>query len=765
MPQGDRGERPAGTTEAARERDRIALEGMTEAWQETSDALHDTERRYRELVEYSLGLICTHDLNGNILSINPAAANSLGYQPKDGIGRNLREFLSDDTRHLFDDYLARIQAQGRDEGLMRVIARTGTPRVWMYRNVLSHGPDRTPYVLGHAIDITERVDAERTLRENERALRSAHGELEARVKERTVALELANERLRVEIGEREEAERSRERALIEQRDTLACLSAFSDRLAPLVTFEQLLDVARHLTVPFLADWTMVHVVNDDGTVRCVPGTHVEPARRSTLASLAAAASGDVSVDSHLGGVIASGQLAIVSSSSDELAIRLIGPGGPVASFTRLGAGTAAMVPLIVEGRVKAVLSFVSEAEGRFKASAALVVEDVARRIRLALDRIQLYREAQEANRLKDEFLSTLSHELRTPLNAIFGWARILGGRDLDQGTAHAVKVIERNAEAQIRLIEEILDVSRIITGKMTLAMDTVDLRSIVHATIDTVRPAIQAKRIRFEESVGAEALLVCADAHRLQQVFWNLLSNALKFTPTDGVIRVALRRTNGSVEFEITDSGVGIHREVLPFVFDRFRQADSSTTRTHGGLGLGLAIVKHIVELHGGSVRAVSPGEGSGATFIIDLPIADQHPAPAPDGSRGRETPDRPVSSMLRGRVVLVVEDHEDAREIIAGVLEAAGAQVLTASSTSEAVERVAHVKPDVLVADVGLPDEDGYALLNRLRALYPDVPAVALTAYARTTDRDRALAAGFQQHVIKPVDPHELVRILVSMM
>jgi len=763
MPEHDRGERQAGMNAPADERARRALEGMTAAWQETSDALHDSERRYRELVEYSLGLICTHDLAGNILSINPAAANSLGYQPDDGIGRNLREFLSSDTRHLFDDYLRRIQEHGHDAGLMRVVNRTGAARVWMYRNVLSHGADRTPYVLGHAIDITERVDAERTLRDNDRALRVAHAELEARVKERTIALEHANERLRVEIAEREEAERSRARALIEQRDTLAFLSTFSDRLAPLVTFEELLDVVRRLTVPFLADCTTVHVVNDDGSVRCMAESPVETAHESTRAAAAATASTDVAADSDLGGVIASGRLAIISSSSADVATGRIGPGG-AASFTHR-AGTVAMLPLVVDGRVKAVLSLLSHAEGGFTPAGALVVEDVARRIRLALDRIQLYREAQEANRLKDEFLSTLSHELRTPLNAIFGWARILRTRDLDTSTAHAVKVIERNAEAQIRLIEEVLDVSRIITGKMTLAMDHVDVRSIVRATIDTVRPAMQAKRIRFEENMDADVLPVLGDAHRLQQVFWNLLSNALKFTGNDGMITLSLRRANGSVDIEITDTGVGIRRDVLPFVFDRFRQADSSTTRTHGGLGLGLAIVRHIVELHGGSVRAASPGEGSGATFIINLPIADRHPAPARERVPAGETLEPALSSLLRGRVVLVVEDHDDAREMIAGVLAGAGARVLTASTTREAVERAAHVRPDVLVADVGLPGEDGYALLNHLRVLYPDLPAVALTAYARATDRDRALAAGFQRHVIKPMDPHELVRILVSLL
>jgi PAS domain S-box-containing protein len=765
MAEHDRGDRPPGAPAPIGERTPSSLEETTAAWQETSDALLDAQRRYRELVESSLGLICTHDLNGDILSINPAAASSLGYRPEEGIGRNLREFLSEDTRHLFDDYLRRLQQHGRDAGLMRVTARTGASRVWMYRNVLSQGPDRNPYVLGHAIDITERVDAERTLRENEGALRSAHAELEARVAERTIELEQVNERLRREIADREEAERSRARALIEQRDTLAFLSTFSDHLAPVVTFNELLDVVRGAVVPFLADWTMVHLVNEEGTIQSVPGARGETAPPLVHATVAAMMSGTPAAQSGLGRAIATKRLAIVSSRSGDLATRLVGPAAAAEALKELESGTAALLPLVVDDRVAAIVTLVSGAPDRYAPSEALVVEDIARRVRLAVDRIQLYREAQEANRLKDEFLGTLSHELRTPLNAIFGWARILRTRDLDSRTAHAVKVIERNAEAQIRLIEEVLDVSRIITGKMSLAMDSVDLAAVVHATIDTVRPAIQAKRIRFEEQIDEEVPPVFGDAHRLQQVFWNLLSNALKFTGNDGAITVRLRRVDESVEFEIADTGVGIRRDVLTFIFDRFRQADSSTTRTHGGLGLGLAIVRHIVELHGGSVRAASAGEGTGATFTINLPVAGPHLAPALTLSSSSATHDPKLASLLADRVILVVEDHDDAREMIAGVLEAAGARVLAAATTMEAIERVVHVKPDVLIADLGLPGEDGYQLLNRLRARHPDVPAIALTAYARSTDRDRALAAGFQHHVVKPMDPHALVRIVVSLL
>jgi PAS domain S-box-containing protein len=743
--------------------DRSVIDGLTAAWNRTTDALQDTERRYRELVEYSLGLICTHDLDGTILSINPAAAHSLGYQPKDGIGHDLRDFLSPDTRDLFDDYLDRIARNGQDAGLMRVVARSGETRVWMYRNVLSRDRHGAAHVIGHAIDITERVAVEQTLRESEQELRRAQAELEARVKERTAALERANERLQREIAERERAEESRERSLVEQRDTLAFLTSFSERLAPIVRFDELVEVIGSATVPFPADWSLVYVVNDDGSICAMPGSHADPSQSAVLSSLATSAAAAVAPGCLLAEVIAADHVAVETSASRNLAARIAGRRA-AATVRRLGVGGVAMLPLSIAGRVRAVLMLVSRDPARFAGAGALLVENVARRLRLALDRIQLYREIHDANRLKDEFLSTLSHELRTPLNAIFGWARILHTRELDDSTAHAVDVIERNADAQLRLIEDVLDVSRIIAGKMTLQLTGLDLAGVVRATIDTVRPAMQPKGIHFTAALEDGLPPVMADAHRIQQAFSNVLSNAVKFTGAGGTIALRLHNAGQAVEFEVADSGVGIHRDVLPFVFDRFRQADSSLTRSHGGLGLGLAIVRHIVGLHGGTVTAASPGQGRGATFTIRLPAGDRRldePLSASAAVRARYFD---VAPLLRGRTVLVVEDHDDARELIVRVLESAGADVISAATAAGAVEVVAAARPDVLVADIGLPDEDGYALLRRIRSEHgPELPAIALTAYARAADRERALAAGFQQHVVKPVDPQRLVEIVAA--
>ncbi|MGE3511059.1 MAG: ATP-binding protein, partial [Vicinamibacterales bacterium] len=383
--------------------------------------------------------------------------------------------------------------------------------------------------------------------------------------------------------------------------------------------------------------------------------------------------------------------------------------------------------------------------------------------------VRLYREAQDANRLKDEFLATLSHELRTPLNAILGWARILRSRPLDEKADRAVQVIERNAEAQARLIEDVLDVSRIITGKLTLEVEPVHLPAVVMAALDSIRPGAHAKGIRLLEALEPSAM-VSGDRHRLQQVIWNLLSNAVKFTNSGGTVTVSLRDVGDTVEIAVSDTGVGIRREVLPFVFDRFRQADPSTTRSQGGLGLGLAIVRHLVELHGGSVRVRSV-VGQGTTFVVDLParsLANGEP-PAGQMVLGEGLLLGAPGQPLEGVRALVVDDHQDARELATAVLQPAGATVATAASVPEAMQTVASQPFDVLVADIGLPGEDGYDLIRQVRRRERDragesrarLVAVALTGYARAEDRQRALDAGFDRHVVKPAEPAALVMLL----
>jgi PAS domain S-box-containing protein len=382
-------------------------------------------------------------------------------------------------------------------------------------------------------------------------------------------------------------------------------------------------------------------------------------------------------------------------------------------------------------------------------------------------------EAEQANRLKDEFLATVSHELRTPLTAILGWAHLLRGGQLEgEGAAKALETIERSARSQAQLIDDLLDVSRIVTGKLRLDVVPVGPQSFIDPAIETVRPAAEAKGVRLQKLIDTGVETVMGDPARLQQVVWNLLTNAVKFTPRGGRVQVSLERVNSQVEIAVTDTGAGIEPEFLPHVFERFRQADQRTTRQHGGLGLGLAIVRHLVELHGGSVRADSGGEGTGSTFTVRLPVAPihrregagtrVHPA-ARDMLPAHECPER-----LDGLRVLVVDDEEDARELLAAGLGQCGADVTTVSSAQEALGALARGQFSVLVSDIGMPGEDGYELIRRVRALPAEgggrTPAVAVTAYARTEDRLRAMRAGFEMHVSKPVELTELIVVVANL-
>jgi len=389
-------------------------------------------------------------------------------------------------------------------------------------------------------------------------------------------------------------------------------------------------------------------------------------------------------------------------------------------------------------------------------------------------------ESERQSRMKDEFLATLSHELRTPLNAILGWSQIL--RAGGGGAAHdaddvrqGLEVIERNARAQTKIIEDLLDMSRIIAGKVRLDVQRVPLAPAIEAAVETVRPAAVAKGVRLQVVLDPHAGPVSADPARLQQVFWNLLSNSVKHTGRGGRVQVLLERVNSHLEVSVIDDGEGVSPEFLPHVFDRFRQADSSAARRHGGLGLGLSIVKQLVELHGGTVRAKSPGVGKGATFTVTLPLTPVHADREPDVERrhpqaasGEYHADDDACVKLSGVRVLVVDDEPDARALVKRLLENCEAVVTTAASASEALEALRRAKPDVVISDIGMPGEDGYALIRMIRALPPDeggdVPAVALTAYARSEDRTRALLSGFQSHVAKPVEPTELVATVASL-
>jgi PAS domain S-box-containing protein len=406
-----------------------------------------------------------------------------------------------------------------------------------------------------------------------------------------------------------------------------------------------------------------------------------------------------------------------------------------------------------------------------------ITQNITGRKRAERERERLLSEAQEANRLKDEFLATLSHELRTPLTSILGWSRLLQMSNFDEAArTRALGTIERNAQAQSQLIDDLLDTSRIITGKLRLDVRPVDLASVVTAAAETARPAAEAKEISLQTIFEAQPSPISGDPDRLQQVVWNLLSNAIKFTPKGGRVEVSLKRVKSHVEITVADTGRGIAAEFLPHVFDRFRQADQTTTRTHGGLGLGLAIVRQLVELHGGSVHVESEGEGRGTSFTVSLPLLplrrQEEEEPAYDAARIHPAIQNSVEldcpPELAGLRVLVVDDEPDTREVLAAVLNSCGAQVIQAATAAEAFEQIEHARADVLVTDIGMPEEDGYSLLARIRELPRErgggIPAAALTAYARVEDGVRALSAGFQTHVTKPVEPAELITVVANL-
>ena len=537
-------------TFAGRPAEFVLIHDVTER-RKAEIALRSSEDRYRDLVDNSHELICTHDLEGKVLSVNPWAARVLGYPREKLIGMNIRDGLVPEYRAQFDQYLNTMKTNGSARGVMKVRTATGETRLWEYYNTLRTDGVEAPIVRGMAHDVTER---------------------------------------------REALKREKEARL----------------------------------------------------------------------------------------------------------------------------------------------------------------------------------EAEAANRVKDEFLSTLSHELRTPLTAIVGWSDLLLHDEVaPHKQREAIATIVRNANSQGQLINDLLEVSRIITGKLRLEFASCELEPVIQTAVEAVRPTAEAKGVKLQLLLEPDTGPVSGDRERLQQIVWNLLSNGVKFTRQGGLVQVKLQRADGQVEVVVSDSGVGIDREFLPHVFERFRQADGSTTRTYGGLGLGLAIVRHLVELHGGSVAADSAGSNKGATFTVRFPamiefVGQQFELTELVENQTVSAESRVREQSLSGLRVLMVDDEFDARALVTVMLEASGAQVLAVASAAEALDSIESWKPDLLIADIGMPVEDGYSLIRKVRALPNErggqTPAVALTAYARSDDRQRALAEGYQVHVAKPVDRVELATVISTL-
>ena len=554
-------------------------------------------------------------------------------------------------------------------------------------------------------------------------------------------------------------QQSRERAELANRQA-AFLFEASAALASSLDYEATLRTVAELAVPHIADWCAVDIVDEQGRVQRLAVAHVDPARVEMARMLQDRYPDDPNAPGGIRHVIRTATPVMYPTITDAMLMASARDPEHLRAMRELKIRSVIMVPLVAHGRTFGALTFVNAESGRQYTDADFrFAQDVAYRSALAVENARAYRQVNAANRAKDEFLATLSHELRTPLNAVLGWARMLRGGTISPGKIpRALEVIERNAVAQLDLVEDLLDLSRIITGKFRLNVAPVDLAAAIDAAVEAVQPAATAKGIAIDIVAEEGSGIVVGDEARLQQVVWNLLANAIKFTPGAGRVTVSRRRRGADVDVEVADTGEGIDPAVLPFVFDRFRQGDSGTTRAHMGLGLGLAIVRHIVELHGGRVSVSSDGAGKGSTFRMSLPVVPfEQPAVADPDRPKSASSTRTAAVNLAGVRVVIVDDDHDARELVTEVLRSRGAEVSAVASADECLAALDRQVPDILLSDIAMPGHDGVELMRRVRERPASsggrVPAIALTAYAREEDRDRSIAAGFQVHLSKPVD------------
>jgi signal transduction histidine kinase/CheY-like chemotaxis protein len=550
---------------------------------------------------------------------------------------------------------------------------------------------------------------------------------------------------------------------------LAFLVDAGEVLSSSLDYETTLMTLARLTVPYLVDWCVIDVVQDDDSFSRLAVVHRDPAKDNAARQLRRRYAPVPGGAHGLPRVLRTGRSefrpVIVESAldvRDDEHRRLL---------LELGLTSYMCVPLVARGRTLGAISFVYGTAGRRYSRDDLgLAEAVARRAAIAVDNARLFRDAEAASRAKDEFLATVSHELRTPLHAMLGWTRMLRTGTLDEAMkARALDTLERNTRLQAQLIEDLLDVSRIVTGRLRIDVGPVALAPVIDAALEAVRPAADAKGVRLEARADPAVGRVAGDADRLQQVVWNLLSNAIKFTVRGGRVQIRLEVMEGQARIQVADTGRGINAELLRHMFERFRQAEGPAARALGGLGLGLAIVRHIVELHGGTVRAESAGEGHGATFTVELPLLATRTRLVAEATRtATAQPGFAAPETLRGLRVMIVEDDDDARDLLTAILERCGALVTAVVSASEALESFGRVRPQAVVSDLALPGDDGYTLIRKIRALPPEaggrVPAVALIAHARAEDRQLALRAGFQQHIAKPIVATEFLNLVASL-
>jgi len=684
----------------------------------------DTTALLRAIVESSDTAIISTDLDGIVTSWNRAAEVMLGYAAAEIIGRSVRLVIPADRQ--------------REEDHALEVIRRNEP-VPAYETVrLSK--------TGQLVPISLRGFP----------LRDENGVVVAAAK----------------IGRDISDLRRAEAAAEYDRQQDAFLAQVTATLTQSFDYTRTLATIAEIAVPRIADWCAVDVVEDDQVAR-VAHAHVDPSQIETMELVHRQA--DPTAPTSPCTVIRTRQSSLIPEITDERIVAAAGADQSRLELLRsIGFSSYLCVPMIARGRCVGAITFTTTtSKRRFTDEDRRFAEDVAARAALAVENTRAYEALQTANRLKDEFLATLSHELRTPLNAVLGYTRMLrAGVIAAERHAQALEVIERNASSLAQIVEDVLDVSRIVSGKARLNVQTVDLSKVLGDAIATVLPAADAKGVRIETSLDALARAVSGDPDRLQQVVWNLLSNAVKFTPRGGRVDMQLARGDAQVEIVVSDTGAGIPASFLPHIFERFRQAEGGTTRQHGGLGLGLAIARHIVEMHGGTIQAASDGEGRGATFRVRLPLVWALPA-AGDRERvvpraGRHEALGLRSAHLAGVSVLAVDDDEDALTMVRDILQSAGAKVTIVDSAQAALERLEVDRPSVLVADLGMPVIDGFDFIARVRSLSNEavrtVPAAALTAYARSEDSTRSLKSGFDLHLAKPIDPAALVEAVAAL-
>jgi PAS domain S-box-containing protein len=693
--------------------------------EQAEQALIASEESYRELVENANDIVYTLNLEGKILSINRAAEMITGYTQAELLDHNISEILTPESNMAAQQMLARkLAGAGRDNYELDIICWDGnTLTLEVSSKLIRSGTD--VIIQGIARDISSRRRAEEALRK------------------------------------------------ADQR----ALSEYERLLERIANLSQVLGTARELNSIFrgLRDFTKVSVPCDgffvslydpiaDVRTACYGWGDNEEVDVSALPPMSV---------THIGGpnsqAVLTGKVII---TDDYMRATEGHPSVIVGPDNGLRPQSSIAVPMAVMGRIIGTIEVQSYKRAAYRHEHETAMTMAANLTAVAIQNVRLLKReksaretAEESNRLKDEFLATVSHEVRTPLTAILGWARLLESGGLDEkASRQAIETIWRNAKSQAQIIDDILDVSRIITGQLSLDLHPLEVIPIVEAAISVIRPTAEAKNITIATELDQRPLVVSGDANRLQQVIWNLLSNAVKFTNSGGRVMLSVRQIESGVEMRVTDTGQGIKRDFLPFVFDRFRQADSTTTRQHGGLGLGLAIARHLVEIHGGSIKAESSGEGKGATFSVRLPLVDSTVKETGREARNGDSL-MTMAETLSGLRILVVDDDTDTLQLMTTALTKRHATVTAVSSAGEALQAVKANRPDVLVSDIAMPDEDGYGLIRKIRALEgesePVIPAVAITAYAKEEDRSRALSSGFQAYLAKPVELSELISVI----